>query len=291
VQLVDSHCHIDGPQFDEDRDAVVERAKEAGVAAMLNVGTGDPHSGEIARAVAVAEKYDNVFAAVGVHPHDAKLYDDDAEAHLIELARSSEKVIAWGEIGLDYYYDHSPRDVQREVFRRQIRKAIELGLPVIIHSRDADDETVEILTNEFGRSWGTPVPICAKHESDLAGGTGDADKSVRVPGVMHCFGGDARMAKVLLEVGFYISFAGNITFKKADKLREAARIVPLDRLLVETDCPYLTPVPFRGKRNEPAMVVHTAKFLADLYGVSFETVAERTTQNFLDLFGVSPAAN
>ena len=144
MQLVDSHCHIDGPQFDEDRDAVVERAKEAGVAAMLNVGTGDPHSGEIARAVAVAEKYDNVFAAVGVHPHDAKLYDDDAEAHLIELARSSEKVIAWGEIGLDYYYDHSPRDVQREVFRRQIRKAIELGLPVIIHSRDADDETVEI---------------------------------------------------------------------------------------------------------------------------------------------------
>ncbi|MCC6824790.1 MAG: TatD family hydrolase [Acidobacteria bacterium] len=291
MRLIDTHCHIDGPQFDEDRDAVVERAREAGVVAMLNVGTGDPHTGEIARAVAVAEKYDNVFAAVGVHPHDAKLYDDAAEAHLIDLVKSSEKVIAWGEIGLDYYYDHSPRDVQREVFRRQIRKAIELGLPVIIHSRDADDETVEILTNEFGRSGDTPLRMSAKHESDLAGRAGDADTSVRVPGVMHCFGGTAKMAQVLLEVGFYISFAGNITFKKADKLREAARIVPLDRLLVETDCPYLTPVPFRGKRNEPAMVVHTAKFLADLYGVSFETVAERTTQNFLDLFAVSPAAN
>src|SRR5688572_10095467 len=147
MTLIDSHCHIDGEQFDADRDEVVQRAREAGVAAMLNIGTGDPHSDEIRKAVEAAEKYENVYAAVGVHPHDAKLYDDKAEADLKELA-SREKVIAWGEIGLDYYYDHSPRDVQRDVFKRQIRTARDLDLPIIIHSRDADDETVEILTDE-----------------------------------------------------------------------------------------------------------------------------------------------
>src|SRR5215203_4518170 len=141
MNLTDSHCHIDGEQFDTDREGVLARATGAGVAAMLNIGTGDPNTDDFRRAVAVAEKYDNVFASVGVHPHDAKLYDDKAEAHLMELAKS-EKVIAWGEIGLDYYYDHSPRDVQRYVFRRQIRTAKHLGLPIIIHSRDADDETV-----------------------------------------------------------------------------------------------------------------------------------------------------
>src|SRR5690349_2876675 len=145
MTLIDSHCHIDVAAFDDDRDEVVRHATEAGVVAMLNIGTGDPHSDDFRKAVAVAEKHDNVFASVGVHPHDAKLYDDKAEAHLRDLA-GSERVIAWGEIGLDYYYDHSPRDVQREVFRRQIRTARELDLPVIIHSRDADDETVEILT-------------------------------------------------------------------------------------------------------------------------------------------------
>jgi len=257
--LIDSHCHIDGEAFDEDRDAVVQRAKDAGVAAMLCVGTGDPHDGEIAKAVAVAEKYYSVYASVGVHPHDAKLYDDAAEEHLIELAKS-EKVIAWGEIGLDYYYDHSPRDVQREVFRRQIRTARSLGLPIIIHSRDADDETVGILTEEC--SW----------------------EGFR--GIMHCFGGTAKMAEALMPLGFCISFAGNVTFKKAENLREAARVVPLDRLLIETDCPFLTPVPHRGKRNEPAMVVHTAEFLAELYEVPVETIATQTTKNFLDLFNL-----
>ncbi len=257
--LIDSHCHIDGEAFDEDRDAVVQRARDAGVLAMLNIGTGDPHNGEIAKAVAVAEKYDGVFASVGVHPHDAKLYDDAAEEHLIELTKS-EKVIAWGEIGLDYYYDHSPRDVQREVFVRQIRTAKRLGLPIIIHSRDADDETVEILTEEC--SW-------------------DGFR-----GIMHCFGGTSKMAEKLMPLGFYISFAGNVTFKKAENLREAARVVPLDRLLIETDCPFLTPVPHRGKRNEPAMVVHTAEFLAELYEVPVETIADQTTKNFLDLFGL-----
>lgn len=257
--LIDSHCHIDGEQFDEDRDEIVQRAKDAGVSAMLNVGTGDPHTDDFRRAVAVAERYDNVFASVGVHPHDAKLYDDKAEEQLIELTKSN-KVIAWGEIGLDYYYDHSPRDVQRDVFRRQIRTARKLNLPIIIHSRDADDETVEILTEE------------CSYEG--------------FRGIMHCFGGTAQMAEALLPLGFLISFAGNVTFKKAENLRDAARVVPLDKLLVETDCPFLTPVPFRGKRNEPSFVVHTAKFLSEFYGVSTETLAEATTANFLDFFKI-----
>ncbi len=265
MPLVDSHCHIDGEAFDEDRDQVVQRAHDAGVAAMLNVGTGDPRTDDFRRAVAVAEKYQYVYASVGVHPHDAKLYDDAAETHLIELVRSSNKVIAWGEIGLDYYYDHSPRDVQREVFRRQIRTAEQLDLPIIIHSRDADEETVQILTEE-----------CA--------GPGFRG------GVMHCFGGTPEMAHALLEVGFLISFAGNVTFKKAENLRESARVVPLDRLLVETDCPFLTPVPFRGKRNEPAYVVHTASFLAEMYGVRQEELATQTTDNFLRLFGLAKAS-
>ena len=262
--LIDSHCHIDGEQFDADRDEVVQRAKDAGVAAMLNVGTGDPNTDDFRRAVRVAEKYENVYASVGVHPHDAKLYDDKAERHLIDLVKSSKKVIAWGEIGLDFYYDHSPRDVQIDVFRRQIRTARELDLPVIIHSRDADDETIQIISEECG-------PI-------------SADEGVRVPGIMHCFGGTPEMARVLMDIGFLISFAGNVTFKKAEKLRDAARVVPLENLLVETDCPFLTPVPFRGKRNEPSFVVHTAKFLADFYGVELEKLARQTTENFVNFF-------
>lgn len=256
--FVDSHCHIDGEQFDNDRDEVVARATAAGVRAMLNVGTGDPHSGEIERAVRVAERYENVFASVGVHPHDAKLYDDQAESHLVELARSP-KVIAWGEIGLDYYYDHSPREIQVDVFGRQVRTAAELGLPIIVHSRDANDETVELLRKECSGA-------------DFPGG------------VMHCFGGTPEMAEALLDIGFYISFAGNVTFKKADNLRDAARVVPLDRLLIETDCPFLTPVPFRGKRNEPGYAVHTAAFISELLGVEIGELADATTANFIRLF-------
>ncbi len=256
--LIDSHCHIDGEQFDADRNEVVQRAKDAGVATMLNIGTGDPHSDDFRRAVAVAEKYENVYASVGVHPHDAKLYDDAAEKHLVELVRSSDKVIAWGEIGLDFYYDHSPRAVQAEVLRRQIRTARSLDLPIIIHSRDADDETVSILTEE-----------CSYYG---------------YRGIMHCFGGTPEMAQALMALGFLISFAGNVTFKKADNLRDAARFVPLDKLLIETDCPFLTPVPLRGKRNEPGYVVHTAEFLAYLHEVDLGTIATHTTQNFLDLF-------
>jgi len=259
MNFIDSHCHIDGEAFDADRDEVVKRAKDAGVRAMLVVGTGNPHDGEIAKAIETAEKYENVFASVGVHPHDAKLYDDPAEETLINLAKS-EKVIAWGEIGLDFYYDHSPRDVQTNVFVRQIRTAKNLNLPIIIHSRDADDLTVKILTRECSYP--------------------------NFKGIMHCFGGTAEMAKDLMEIGFMISFAGNVTFKKAENLRDAARVVPLERLLIETDCPFLTPIPFRGKRNEPMYVAETAKFLADFYGVDLETLANHTTQNFLDFFNL-----
>ncbi len=260
MNFIDSHCHIDGEAFDADRDEVVQRARDSGVKAMLVVGTGNPHDGEIAKAVETAESYENVFASVGVHPHDAKFYDDAAEETLINLTKS-EKVIAWGEIGLDFYYDHSPRDVQREVFIRQIRTAKSLNLPIIIHSRDADDETVEILTQE------------CSYEN--------------FRGIMHCFGGTAEMAESLMKLGFMISFAGNVTFKKAENLRDAARIVPLDRLLIETDAPFLAPIPHRGKRNEPAFVVHTAQFLADLYAIELEIIAGQTTDNFTGFFGLS----
>ena len=264
--FVDSHCHIDGEQFAADRDEVIERAKTAGVKMMLTVGTGNPHDGEIERAVKCAEKYENVFASVGVHPHDAELYDDKAETRLITAAKGSSKVIAWGEIGLDYYYDHSPRELQVEVFRRQIKVAKDLNLPIIIHSRDADDETVKILTEK-----------CS--DADFRGG------------IMHCFGGTAQMAEDLMKIGFLISFAGNVTFKKAENLRDAARIVPLDKLLIETDCPFLAPIPNRGKRNEPAFVVHTAQFLADFYNVELKELASRTTANFLKFFNLTESCN
>ena len=262
--FIDSHCHIDGEQFDTDRDEVVERANAAGVKLMLTIGTGNPHDGEIAKAVEVAERYENVFAAVGVHPHDAKLYNEEAERHLIDLAKN-EKVIAWGEIGLDFYYHHSPHDVQIDVFRKQIKIAKELNLPIIIHSRDADDKTVEVLTE-----------MCSYE--NFRGG------------IMHCFGGTTKMAQKLMEIGFLISFAGNVTFKKAENLRDAAKVVPLEKLLIETDCPFLTPVPFRGKRNEPAFVAHTAQFLADFYNVELEKMANQTTRNFLDFFKLPPIA-
>lgn len=258
--FVDSHCHIDGEAFDADRDEIIERAKTAGVKAMLTVGTGNPHNGEIKKAVEIAEQYENVFASIGVHPHDAKLYDDAAEARLIDLAKR-EKVIAWGEIGLDFYYDHSLRDVQEAIFRKQIQIAKKLDLPIIIHSRDADDETVKILTEE------------CSYENFRGG-------------IMHCFGGTPEMAKALMPIGFLISFAGNVTFKKAENLREAARVVPLNKLLIETDCPFLAPIPNRGKRNEPAFVVHTAQFLADFYKIELAEIATQTTENFSKFFNL-----
>ena len=256
--FVDSHCHIDGPEYDADREEVISRARDAGVEMMLNVGTGDPNSGTFERAVELAESHEDIYAAVGVHPHDAKLFDEAAEQRLLGLAKRSQRVIAWGEIGLDYHYDHSPRDVQREVFRRQLRLARSLDLPVIIHSREANDDTIAILREEL---------------------TG-----YERAGVLHCFGGSLGMATTALALGFCISFAGNLTFKKAEDLRVIARQLPLDRLLVETDCPYLTPVPFRGKRNEPARVVETARCLAELHGKELAEIARVTSQNFAKLF-------
>lgn len=260
MPFVDSHCHIDGSDYDADREEVIARALDAGVGLMLNVGTGDPNSGAFERAVDLAEKHESILAAIGVHPHDAKLFDDAAAKRLVDLASKSKRVVAWGEIGMDYHYDHSPREVQREVFRRQLKIARGRNLPVVIHSREADDDTVTILRDEL---------------SDYERG-----------GVMHCFGGSLGMAESAIEIGFFVSFAGNLTFKKAEDLRDIARKLPLDRLLVETDCPYLTPVPFRGKRNEPARVVETARCLAELHGRELEEVGRITTENFSRLFGV-----
>jgi TatD DNase family protein len=195
---------------------------------------------------------------VGVHPHDAKLFDDAAETHLVDLAKQSQRVIAWGEIGLDYHYDHSPREVQQSIFARQLRIARRLNLPVIIHSREADNDTIKIIRDELS--------------------------NYERPGVLHCFGGTLQMAKDAIELGFYVSFAGNLTFKKAEGLREVARQLPLNRLLIETDCPYLTPVPFRGKRNEPARVVETAGCLAQLHDRPLDEIARITSENFRRLF-------
>jgi len=258
--FIDSHCHIDGADYDADRDAVIAGARDAGVTTMLNVGTGDPQSGAFERAIEFAEKHEHVYAAIGVHPHDAKLFDDQAEQRLVDLVKQSKRAVAWGEIGLDYHYDYSPRDVQRDVFRRQLRIARLLKLPVVIHSREADDDTVNILREELtGYERG---------------------------GVMHCFGGSVAMARNTIELGFFISFAGNLTFKKAENLRDVARQLPLDRLLIETDCPYLTPVPFRGRRNEPARVVETARCLAELLGKELEEIGRITSENFARLFNV-----
>jgi TatD DNase family protein len=256
--FVDSHAHIDGPEFDSDRDEVIQRARAAGVSAILNVGTGDPPSGAFERAVELAEKYPDVYAALGVHPHDARLFDDKAEKRISNLMTQSQRVIAWGEIGLDFHYDNSPRDVQMTVFRRQLQLAREARLPVIVHTREAEVETAEILKAEWGGSG--------------------------LAGVMHCFSGSPQLAQQAIELGFSISFSGIITFKKADELRAVAREIPLDRLLIETDCPFLTPVPYRGKRNEPAYVVEVAHCLADVRELSVKEVARITSDNFGMLF-------
>ncbi len=257
--FVDSHAHIDGPEFDADREEVIERAHAAGVSVILNVGTGDPHSGAFELAVELGKGHESVYTAIGTHPHDARLYDDAAEEKIKNLI-DSEHVIAWGEIGLDFHYDHSPRNVQVEVFKLQLRAARECDLPVVIHTREAEAETIEILQSEYG----------------------DATRR----GVFHCFSGSIELAQRAIEIGFMISFSGIVTFKKADELRAVAKQVPLDRLLIETDCPYLTPIPYRGKRNEPAYVVEVARCLAALHGVEVEEMARITTGNFNRFFGL-----
>lgn len=257
--FIDSHAHIDGPEFDEDRDDVIQRARAGGVETILNVGTGDPHSGSLERAVKLAESSAAIYAAVGVHPHDAKLYDDAAEERICNLI-DSQRVIAWGEIGLDYHYDNSPRDIQRGVFERQLRKARESALPVIVHTREADEDTIAILRSAYGK---TPHG-----------------------GIMHCFGGSLDLARAAIDLGFLISFSGNITFKKADNIREVAAALPLDSVLIETDCPYLTPVPHRGKRNEPVRVVDVAAGLAAVHGRNPEDIGRITSDNFRRFFNL-----
>jgi TatD DNase family protein len=248
VSLVDSHCHLDDEKFDADRAQVIERALAAGVEMMMAIGTG----GDLDVAIQQAERYPFIYATIGVHPHDAAKATPDTFARLRDLA-GHPKVLAIGEIGLDYHYDFSPHDVQRSVFERQLELAAAVHKPIVIHTREAWDDTMAQVT------------------------------SLPHGGIMHCFTGDAVQARQALDLGFHLSFGGVLTFPKAESLRQAARITPEDRLLVETDCPYLAPVPHRGKRNEPAFVVDTARRLAEVRGVTPETIAECTTRNFRNL--------
>jgi TatD DNase family protein len=226
---------------------------------ILNVGTGDPHSGAFERAVALGQKHGSVYTAIGTHPHDARLYDDKAEQKIKTLVQG-EHVLAWGEIGLDFHYDNSPREVQVAVFRRQLRAARECDLPVVIHTREAEPETIEILKSEYA--------------------------DTRRRGVFHCFSGSRELAQQAIGLGFMISFSGIVTFKKAEELRAVAREVPLDRLLIETDCPYLTPIPYRGRRNEPAYVVEVARCLAGIHGVDIDEIGHATSENFRSFFKI-----
>src|SRR5258705_10010979 len=258
--FVDSHAHIDGAEFDGDREDVIQRARDAGVSTILNIGTGDPHSGALERAVELAEQNASVYSAIGTHPHDARLFDHAAEQLILKLVTQSSRIIAWGEIGLDFHYDNSPRDVQMKVFQRQLQLAGEANLPVIIHTREAEAETIEILKSH-----------------DVGGSP---------PGIMHCFSGSSWLAQQAIDLGFYLSFSGIVTFKKAEELRTIAKQAPLDSLLIETDCPFLAPVPYRGKRNEPAYVVEVARCLADLHGKTVAEMGQITSKNFARLFKV-----
>ena len=260
LTLIDTHAHLDFPQFDADRGAVIERAKAAGVAAILNVGTDLASS---RRAVALAAQHPSIYAAVGMHPHNAKKMDGAALAELRELARHP-KVVAVGEIGLDFYRDLSPRDVQRRAFRAQLAWAAKLGKPVVIHDRDAHDEILDIL-------------------SDWAAGLAHSPLAGRL-GVLHTFSGDLPMAEHAMGLGFYISISGPVTYRNARRLLDIVPALPLDRLLVETDCPYLSPHPHRGKRNEPAYVRLVAERIAALRGLTTAELAEATTANAQNLF-------
>jgi len=250
LTLVDSHCHIDMAQFDADRDAVVARARDAGVETMLIVGGVDEESGH-QRALRVADGL-GLPASAGIHPHEARLATEAVYDELKGLAREK-RLVAIGEIGLDFHYDHSPRDAQREAFRCQVRLARDVGLPVIVHTREADDETAALLEEEGARETG---------------------------GVIHCFTGGADLARRALALGFFISFSGIVAFPRATEIQEVARSMPLDRLLIETDSPFLAPPPHRGKRNEPAFVVEVARKVAALRGIAAEDVGRAARANF-----------
>lgn len=257
--LVDSHCHLDNEQFNGDRDEVIQRALDAGIDRMLAIGTGDGPP-DLECAIRLAGRHAPIYATVGVHPHDASKAGEAAFRSLEELLQHP-KVVAVGETGLDYHYDFSPRSTQRDVFVEQMRIAADARKPIVIHTREAWDETLELIE----RHWGP---------------TG-------LPGVMHCFSGGPEIAARCITLGFYLSFGGIVTFPKSLDIQEAARTAPVDRILVETDAPYLAPVPKRGKRNEPAFVVETARKLAALRGTTFESIAERTSRNFARL--IAPA--
>ena len=256
--LVDSHCHLDFSDFAEEREAIISRARSAGVETMLTINT---RLDEFVGVRAIAESYDGIWCSVGVHPHEAKDYAALAPQQLVELAVHP-KVVGIGETGLDFHYDLSPRDVQERVFRAHIGASRETGLPLIIHAREADREVARIL-----------------------------DEERPPPGVMHCFSSGRALAEAAIALGFYISISGIVTFRNAEDLRAIVRDLPLDRLLVETDAPYLAPVPYRGKRNEPAFVAATAAAVAALKGLQAEDLAEITSANFHRLFAkTSPSA-
>ena len=256
MQLIDTHCHLTFDDLVADIEAVLARSQQAGVTGWITIGTDTEHN---RKAVALAERHENMYAAIGIHPHDAKNVTAGTITELKKLAQN-EKVVAIGETGLDFHYDFSPRQDQRRAFAQQLKIAAELGLPVIIHCREAFDETMEIL-EQYGRSV----------------------KRV----VFHCFGGSADQAKIVLDKGFYISFTGVVTFKNAEKTRQAAKIVPLAKLMLETDCPYMSPEPMRKQKiNEPALMLHTAKCLAELKGMDLGDFAEEVTATSRAFFGL-----
>jgi len=256
--IIDSHAHLDMPQFDADRADVISRAGDNGLDLIITVGTGNPSESSIEKTLDLVEKYPLLSAAIGVHPHDARLVDDPYWEKMESWALNR-KVVIWGEIGLDYYYDLSPRQMQRDVFRKQLQIARRLRLPISVHCRDAWSEMIVILKEE-------------RHEEAPGG-------------ILHSFTGSPAQALEGLTLGFLLSFSGMITFKNAERIREAAKVVPLDRILVETDAPYLAPVPHRGKRNEPLFVCDVARSLAQLKEIEFDEFARRTSDNLRRLIG------
>jgi TatD DNase family protein len=256
--IIDSHCHLDFPDFAGELDGIVERARQAGIGRMVTISTKVRKHDEL---LAIAERFPDVFCSVGTHPHSAHEEADVSTADLVRRARHP-KVVAIGEAGLDYHYDYSPRDAQEHGFRTHIAAARETGLPLVIHAREADDDVARILEEETGKG--------------------------AFPAVLHCYTGGPDLARRALALGLSISFTGIVTFKKSDDLRAIAASLPADRFLVETDAPYLAPGKHRGKRNEPAYVVETAKVLADIRGVSFDELARQTTDNFFRLFSKVP---
>ena len=269
---IDSHCHLEGPKFAEDRDDVFRRAEEAGVEAVLAIGNGDgPDDVDVAIRLAESNRSGvKVYASLGVHPHEARLVTEEHYARMADLARNP-NVIAWGEIGLDYFYDHSPRDVQKEVFIRQMELAKAAKLPILIHCRPSQNSE---------DAWQDCLGLIREHWAPSG-----------IGGVLHCFTGEKHHATAALDMGFMISFAGNVTYPKALNIREVAAMVPQDRFFIETDSPYLAPVPNRGKRNEPAFVIFTAKSIGELRGFSSEEIGEQTTQNFYRFFKIGNQTN